>query len=474
MKALSRHFPVRAHAALENPDLQAAMGRAKGGFIDKRRLALERIPEFDALREAGREIKEHTLSHLDYYLEQFEERVTASGGTVHWAASAQDACRIVVDLCRNAEARHVTKGKSMVGEEIGINEALEAAGIERMETDLGEYIIQLADEPPSHIIAPAVHKTRQQVSELFHRHHRALGYTEVQSEVADLVNEARSVLREKFLNADVGITGANFLVAETGSVTLVTNEGNADLTNTLPRVHIVTAGIEKVVPTLEDASTLLRLLARSATGQEMSTYTTVTTGPRAREDLDGPDEFHVVLVDNGRSQMLGNEFRPMLRCIRCGACMNHCPVYSSVGGHAYGWVYVGPMGSVLTPLMVGLEEAGHLPNACTLNGRCEEVCPVGIPLPDMLRALRRRQFVDGLGSRRVRLGLAAWGWLARRPRLYRRLAGIGVRALSLLGRRGRFRRLPFASGWTEARDLPAPTGRTFLSAWRAHAKGSVP
>ncbi len=473
MEPSSRHFPVRAFGALDNPDLRAAMSRAKGGFIDKRRRALERIPEFDALREAGKEIKEHTLSHLDYYLERFEERVTASGGTVHWADNAQDACRIVVDLCRNAEARRVTKGKSMVGEEIGINEALEAAGIERMETDLGEYIIQLAGEPPSHIIAPAVHKTRQQVSELFHRHHQALGFTEVQSEVAALVDEARNVLRDKFLNADVGITGANFLIAETGSVMLVTNEGNADLTNTLPRVHIVTAGIEKVVPTLEDASTLLRLLARSATGQEMSTYTTVTTGPRAYEDLDGPDEFHVVLVDNGRSQMLGNEFRPMLRCIRCGACMNHCPVYSSVGGHAYGWVYVGPMGSVLTPLMVGLEEAGHLPNACTLNGRCQEVCPMDIPLPDMLRSLRRRQFEDGLGSRRARLALAAWGWLVRRPRLYRRLAGIGVRILSLLGRRGRFRWLPFASGWTAARDLPAPAGRTFLSAWRRRARGSA-
>ena len=470
MEASSRHFPGRAFAALRNPDLQAAMGRAKGGFIDKRRLAIEGLPEFDTLREAGKEIKEHTLSHLDYYLERFEERVRASGGTVHWAASAGDACRIVVDLCRNAEARRVTKGKSMVAEEIGLNEALEAAGIERVETDLGEYIIQLAGEPPSHIIAPAVHKTRKQVSELFHRHHRAQGFTEVQSEVAALVDEARHVLRDKFLSADVGITGANFLIAETGSVTLVTNEGNADLTNTLPRVHIVTAGIEKVVPTLEDASTLLRLLARSATGQEMSSYTTLVTGARARGDLDGPAEFHVVLVDNGRSQMLGNEFRPMLRCIRCGACMNHCPVYSAVGGHAYGWVYVGPMGAVLTPLMVGLEEAGHLPNACTLNGRCVEVCPMGIPLTDMLRALRRRQFEDRLGPRRARLGLAAWGWLARRPALYRRLAGLGVRLLSLLGRRGHFRRLPFAAGWTGARDLPAPPGGTFLGAWRRRGK----
>ena len=446
------------------------MGRARGGFIDKRRLAVSALPEFDALREVGKELKEHTLSHLDYYLERFEAQVTASGGTVHWADDAQAACRIVVDLCRSAGARRVTKGKSMVAEEIGLNEALETAGIERVETDLGEYIIQLAGEPPSHIIAPAVHKTKRQVSELFHRHHHALGFTEVQDEVAALVDEARNVLRDKFLSADVGITGANFLIAETGSAMLVTNEGNGDLTNTLPKVHIVTAGIEKVVPTLEDASTLLRLLARSATGQEMSVYTTLSTGPRARADPDGPDEFHVVLIDNGRSRMLGNEFRPMLRCIRCGACMNHCPVYSAVGGHAYGWVYVGPMGAVLTPLMVGLEEAGHLPNACTLNGRCQEVCPMDIPLPHMLRALRRRQFEERLGPRRARLGLAAWGWLARRPSLYRRLADLGVRVLSLAGRRGRFRRLPFASGWTAARDLPAPSGETFLSAWRRREK----
>ena len=473
MRATSRDFPARAQAGLDNPELRVAMGKAKDGFIAKRRLAVESLPEFEALRMAGRDMKEQVLSHLDYYLEQFEKQVSASGGVVHWAENAEQACRIVVDLCRNAGARRVTKGKSMVAEEIGLNEALEAAGLERVETDLGEYIIQLAGEPPSHIIAPAVHKTRQQVSALFHRHHQALGHTEVQSEVAALVDEARNVLRDKFLSADVGITGANFLIAETGSTMLVTNEGNGDLTNTLPKVHIVTAGIEKVVPTLEDASILLRLLARSATGQEMSAYTTLSTGPCAREDPDGPDEFHVVLIDNGRSRMLGNEFRPMLRCIRCGACMNHCPVYSSVGGHAYGWVYVGPMGAVLTPLMIGLEEAGHLPNACTLNGRCVEVCPMDIPLPEMLRALRRRQFEDRLNPRRARFGLALWGWVARRPSLYRRFADLGVRTLSLLGRRGRFRRLPFASGWTGARDLPAPAGETFVSAWRRRAKGSA-
>ena len=356
----------------------------------------------------------------------------------------------------------------MVGEEMAINDALEVAGFEPIETDLGEYIIQLAGEPPSHIIAPAVHKTKDQITELFHTHHEKYGLTDRQTEVADLVNEARTVLREKFLSADVGITGANFLVAETGSTVIVTNEGNGDLTNTLPRVHIVTAGIEKVIPTLEDVSTILRLLARSATGQEMSVYTTFTTGPRRTEDRDGPAEFHVVLLDNGRSQMLGNEFHDMLRCIRCGACMNHCPVYQSIGGHAYGWVYVGPMGSILTPLMIGLDEAGHLPNACTLNGRCETVCPVKIPLPAMIRKLRERQFIAHQVPPRTRLGLWLWAFLAKRPQLYHALTSFSVAVLAKFrGGRGGFRSVPFAGGWTQARDLPVPQASTFHAQWRA-------
>ena len=467
MRPVSRQFEFRSSLGLVNRELQTALGKAKAGFIANRTTAVDKLAEFEELRTASREIKEHALTHLDYYLERFEKRVVEAGGVVHWAASAEDACRIVVDLCRNAGARRVTKSKSMVAEEIGLNDALEAAGLERIETDLGEYIIQLAHEPPSHIIAPAIHKTKEQIGDLFLEHHRERGLTERQTEVAGLVNEARQVLREKFLSADVGITGANFLVAETGSVVLVTNEGNGDLTNTLPEVHIVAAGIEKIVPTLEDLSTVLRVLARSATGQEMSVYTTFSTGPRRAADLDGPRELHVVLIDNGRSQMLGNEFHPMLRCIRCGACMNHCPVYLSVGGHAYGWVYPGPMGSVLTPLAVGLGEAGHLPNACTLNGRCADVCPMRIPLPQMLRALRRRQFEDRLTPPRTRRWLSLWSWLARRPALYHPVTGTVVAVLGLLGRaRGRFRWLPFAGGWTAARDLPAPTGETFHRAWR--------
>ena len=466
MRPAAHDFPARARSALNDPDLARAMARARTGFVDRRLAVVEALPEFQALRRTAREIKEHALHHLDYYLERFEARVLAHGGHVHWASTPAEACAIVVDICRAAGAKRVTKGKSMVAEEIALNEALEAAGLETVETDLGEYIIQLAGEPPSHIIVPAIHKTRDQISDLFHAHHAKYGITERRTEATALVGEARAVLREKFQSADVGITGANFLIAETGSSVIVTNEGNGDLTNTLPRVHVVTAGIEKVVPTLDDMSTILRLLARSATGQETTAYTTLSTGPRRPRDLDGPDEYHVVLIDNGRSRMLGDEFHEMLRCIRCGACMNHCPVYHAVGGHAYGWVYVGPMGSVLTPLIVGLDQARSLPDACTLNGRCADVCPMEIPLPDLIRKLRTRGFEERITPPRVRLGLRAWAFMARRPALYRVATSLGMRVLGLLGRyRGRFRRLPLAGGWTGTRDLPAPAGRTFMSAW---------
>ncbi|MGI9304768.1 MAG: LutB/LldF family L-lactate oxidation iron-sulfur protein [Gammaproteobacteria bacterium] len=466
MKSQAHAFRSRATIALTDTALQQALGNAKGGFVDKRAAAVGALPEFAELRRTAKEIKEHTLAHLDFYLERFERQVQASGGHVHWARTAEEACEIVTRICGDAGKR-VTKGKSMVGEEIAINDALTAAGHEVVETDLGEYIIQLADEPPSHIIAPAVHKTRGQISDLFEEHHAQYGLNQRVTEIPDIVDEARGVLRAKFLAADVGITGANLMIAETGSTAIVTNEGNGDLTSVLPKIHIVTASIEKIVPTLDDASTILRVLARSATGQEMSSYTTFFTGPRREGDLDGPEEFHVVLLDNGRSEILGGEYREILRCIRCGACLNHCPVYGSVGGHAYGWVYSGPVGSVLTPLLQGLKEAGNLPNACTLNGRCQEVCPMSIPLPQMLRSLRKAEFSEKLTPPRTRLGLAVWAWLARRPRLYRAVTGAIIGILNVLGRkRGRFTRLPLARGWTAARDLPAPQGRTFMSQWR--------
>ena len=316
----------------------------------------------------------------------------------------------------------------MIGEEIAINDYLSANGIEPIETDLGEYIIQIRNEIPSHIIAPAIHLTQQQVEASFRETHTHLDPARQLAEPRQLLDEARGILRQKFLDADVGITGANFLVAETGTSVIVTNEGNGDLTQLLPKAHIVLASLEKVVPTLEDTSTILRVLARSATGQDMSVYTTFSTGPRRAADLDGPGEYHVILLDNGRSALLGSEFQEILRCIRCGACMNNCPVYASVGGHAYGWVYPGPMGAVLTPSLIGIENARHLPNASTFCGRCESVCPMRIPLPKMMRHYREQEYERKLSPRAVRTGLAAWAFLARRPALYHRLARIGAAA----------------------------------------------
>jgi L-lactate dehydrogenase complex protein LldF len=470
MQSTARVFPDNAHRAIGDVNLQAALARFSQGFPVKRRLAIERLPEFDALRDAAKAIKDHTLEHLDFYLERFEANVREAGGFVHWCADAETARQKVLDICREHGAHTVTKGKSMIGEEIGINEFLEEHSVKAVETDLGEYIIQLRHEPPSHIIAPAIHLSKEQVAGAFREHHTQYTPSRPLEEPRVMLDEARTVLRSEFLSAEVGITGANMLIAETGSIVLVTNEGNGDLTQTLPKVQIVIASIEKVVPTLEDAATILRLLARSATGQELSVYTTFTTGPKRPGDLDGPATFHVLLLDNGRTAMLGNEFREMLRCIRCGACINHCPIYGAIGGHAYGWVYSGPMGAVLIPNLIGLPEAGHLPNASTLCGRCEEVCPMRIPLPRMLRQLRQRQFEAKLSARPVRWGLAGWALLARRPALYRLAMRIGVGALGLLGRRrGRFRALPLASGWTNARDLPAPQGRTFQQMWSAKA-----
>lgn len=461
-------FPKRVAIAIHDKRLQAALDHASGGFVAKRQAQVDALPEFEALRERARTLKDHVLSNLDSYLEKYEAEVTRQGGHVHWAATAEEAQQIILGICRAAGAKTITKGKSMVSEEIGLNDALEAAGYQVVETDLGEYIIQLANEPPSHIIVPAVHKTRAQVADLFDTHHRPLGYTRHLTEVSEMVNEARQVLRGHYFAADVGITGGNFLVAETGSSIIVTNEGNGDLTQTLARVHIVTSGIERVVPTLDDAVTFLRLLARSATGQETETYTTVSTGPRRADDLDGPKEYHVVLVDNGRSQMLGGAFREMLRCIRCGACLNHCPVYTAIGGHAYGWVYPGPMGSVLTPLINGIDKAYDLPNACTLNGRCQTVCPVKIPLPGLLREIRRQQFESGLTPAPIRWALQTWAWLARHAGLYHSVMRIGVPLLNRIGsKRGSLRWLPFAGGWTGTRDLPAPQGGTFRQAWKA-------
>lgn len=475
MRATSTAFKENATQALADARLQQALVFTRPAFPTRRAAAVALLPEFEQLRDIARDIKDHTLANLDFYLESWADKVERAGGQVHWCSTADEARAAVLAICQRAGARTVTKGKSMISEELAINEHLEQHGITPVETDLGEYILQLRKEPPSHIIAPAFHLNRDDWEQSFRAAHTDLPPDRVFADRRDLLAEARAHLRARFLAADVGITGANFLIAETGSSVIVTNEGNGDLTQTLPRVHIVLASIEKVVPTLEDTCTLLRLLARSATGQEMSVYTTFSTGTRRPGELDGPDEYHVVLIDNGRSNMLGSPFQPMLRCIRCAACLNHCPVYFTVGGHSYGWVYPGPMGAVLTPSLIGMDQAGHLPNASTFCGKCASVCPVKIPLPDLMRHWRERAFERHLTSPAARAGLSAWGWFARRPMAYRLLTRAAAWGLARLGRkRGRLSSLPLAGGWTGGRDLPAPEGDTFFARYaRARRAGEI-
>ncbi len=468
MEITADRFKENARHALADPQLQRALNHVRHNFIDKRAKAAGALPEFEELRKQARAIKDHALDHLDLYLEAYEARVTEAGGHVHYAETGEDARKIILDICRSVGAKTATKGKSMISEEIGLNDFLAENGIEPVETDLGEYIIQLRGEAPSHIIAPAVHVNQDQVEADFRRVHTHLDPNRDLSEPTSLLAEARAILRDRFLAADVGITGANFLIAETGSSIIVTNEGNGDLTQILPRIHIVIASLEKIVPTLMDASTILRLLARSATGQEMSVYTTVSTGPRRPEDPDGPAEYHVVILDNGRTAMLGTEYQEMLRCIRCGACMNHCPVYHAVGGHAYGAVYPGPMGAVLDPAIFGLEKTYELPNASTFCGRCESVCPMMIPLPKLMRHWRDKEFERGLTPSTQRYGIRFWAFFARRPWLYHLATRIAMRVLGLYARgRGRFTSLPLAEGWTRHRDMPAPTGPTFMALYKS-------
>ncbi|MEQ8667262.1 MAG: LutB/LldF family L-lactate oxidation iron-sulfur protein [Rhodospirillales bacterium] len=463
-------FSADARRAIADEQLQTVLSRFSRVSPASRAETISRLPEFELLRDAGKAIKDHALANLDVYLEQFEAAVTEAGGQVHWCRDAAEARATVLQLCRDVGARTVTKSKSMATEEIGLNDYLEEHGIEPVETDLGEYIIQLRKEPPSHIIMPAIHLNRQQVADTFRAAHDHLPPGRKLEEPRIMLDEAREELRSRFLGADVGMTGANMLIAETGSIVVVTNEGNADLTMTLPKTHIAVSTIEKIVPTLDDAMTVLRLLARSATGQDITVYSSFVTGPKRAADPDGPETFHMVLIDNGRSAMFDGGFRDMLRCIRCGSCMNHCPVYTTVGGHAYNSMYEGPMGSVLTPGLRGLASAGDLPNASTLCGKCETVCPMKIPLPQLLRRWRQRQHDARLNKPAQRWGLGVWSFLARRAWLYRIVSRLGAVALRVGAKgRGRLGRWPLAGGWTAARDLAAPSssgGETFMAAWR--------
>jgi L-lactate dehydrogenase complex protein LldF len=443
-----------------------------------RAAALAQLADYPAMRARAGQIRAQALDRLDELLVAFEGKVVAAGGVVHWASTAEEANAIVGGICEAAGARAVIKSKSMVTEELGLNESLEGRGLRVTETDLGEYIIQLRHERPSHILAPALHLALREIGRTFEEKHVRARDHEL-TEADEMLREARAELRGAFLGADLGITGANFLVAETGSVIIVSNEGNADLVASLPDTHIVVTGIEKVVPTLEDAGVLLRLLARSAVGESLSSYTTFIHGARRDGERSGPRGFHVVLVDNGRSALLASSSRAMLRCIRCSACLNHCPVYTSVGGHAYGSVYSGPMGAVLTPWIAGLAEAHHLPQASTLCGRCAEVCPVEIPLPELLRNERSRAFAEGRGNGSARLALRSWALVNRWPAVSAFMLGSMARILRLFSATGSpgtgrwLRRVPgLAAGFMHERDLAAPARRSFQARWKARTRGA--
>ena len=471
MHVQSMHFKPRAAEALGNGTLQSNLQKFNStGFTALRAKAVTEFGSdlFEKLRGEGAAIRDRGLANLDAWLERFESEATRRGATVLFAETREEACELLLDICRRHGVKKAIKSKSMLSEEAGINEALEAAGVIPVETDLGEYILQLAGEPPSHIIAPALHKNKDEVADLFEARHRAPRKTDIPL----MTREAREVLRGHFLSADLGLSGGNFLVAESGSGVIVTNEGNGRMVTTLPRVHVCLTGIEKVIPTLEDFATLLRLLTRSATGQPISNYVSLFTGPRGALDRDGPEHMVFILVDAGRTSLVGGDMQEMLRCIRCGACMNHCPVYRAVGGHSYGWVYPGPMGSVLTPSYVGLENALDLPQAATLCGACSVACPVKIPLPELLRSLREKQVNRGLRPARERLAFRVWSWVAQHPRLYALATAAAVRLLRLLGgTNGLIGRLPFGSEWTRGRFFPAPRSwRTFRALYAARPR----
>lgn len=461
------NFYERVEHGVNNEVMRGALGRATNRFITLRATSYASLPHIETVRDQARLMRRHTIANLDHYLELLVENVEQAGGVVHWAPDAEAARRIVLDIAQQNGVKRVAKSKSMVTEEIHLNAALEAAGLEVIETDLGEYIAQLAHETPSHIIVPVLHKTRQEIGRLFQQ---ALGgdYTD---DPEALTRIARTALRQVFLQADMGISGVNFGVASTGTLTIVTNEGNGRMVTSLPRIHVAMMGIERLVPTPDDLALILQLLARSATGQKITVYTSMMTGPRRSGDSDGPEQLHLVLVDNRRSEILGSELAEILTCIRCGACLNACPVYKSIGGHAYGATYPGPMGSVLSPLFNGLGQFGDLPHASSLCGACRDVCPVRIDLPNLLLKLRHQTVQAGHTPAWLKVGLKVYAETVKRPWLYRLGGKIARFGLNLMGRNGWVRRLPPPlDAWTDRRDFPTFAPQTFQERWQARRK----
>jgi L-lactate dehydrogenase complex protein LldF len=453
-------FPQAHLKALENTGVRGAVKRATETFNQNRTNAYAELPDVEALKAYAATVKDHTLEHLDYYLGRLADNIEARGGHVHFAHDSKDACEIITQITTAANAKLVVKSKSMVTEEIELNHALENAGMKVIESDLGEYILQLEGENPSHLIGPAIHKPKTEVDTLFNR----LYDVPLGSSADVLAAKARQIIRQDFLNADVGISGVNFAVAETGSIVIVENEGNARLTTSRPRMHIAVMGLEKVIPNIHDLGVYLKLLPRAATGQRSSVFVSLITGPKTELETDGPEEFHLVVLDNGRSSVLADpEMRASLRCIRCGACLNTCPVYQQLGGHAYGWVYSGPIGSVLDPSLLGLPEAKSLPFASSLCGACGEVCPVKIPLPQMLVTQRTRAVSAGLMPAVETLGIKAFKNLMKNPALYRLSSKMG-RFVNWGKTMPNFGIAPLSS-WQATRDFPAPNQKAFRDLW---------
>jgi L-lactate dehydrogenase complex protein LldF len=444
-------FREVARTKLSDAHVQGAIDASTARLRGHRLEAWSELDGVEQLRERAHDVRMRAVRDIDLYLGRFTESLAARGGQVKVCATPEEACAYVVDVCRRREATLVAKSKSMAAEEIRLNEALEAAGIRSVETDLGEYILQLADEHPVHIVAPAIEKTKEDVARLFSR----VEGSEVPAELEELTQSARRQLRQVFLEADVGITGANFAVAETGSIVTVTNEGNGRLVASLPKVHIAITGIERLVPTLADLSPLLQLLGRSGTGQRLTSYTHIVTGPRREGEEDGPEELHVVFLENGRRNLMGTKYEEMLACIRCGACLNVCPVYRKTAGEAYGPVYSGPMGAVLVPLLVGLRNAPSLPHASSLCGACTEACPVKIPLHELLLELRRDLVEQRTASWRERTALKLWSLAWSNVAGYRTstfLARLGQRFGARLGP---------GKAWAADRELPRLARKRF-------------
>lgn len=465
IKTSNIEFKPRLKHEMQDTIMRNAVTMAQERIGANRQKMVDELGHWEEWRDRAEQIRNHVLANLDAYLYQLSEKVTENGGHVYFARTAEDATNYIRDIARQKQAKKVVKSKSMVTEEIGMNKVLQAEGIEVVETDLGEYILQVDNDPPSHIVVPAIHKDRYQIRKVLNE---KLGYQGPETPEA-MTLFIREKIRQDFLEADIGITGCNFAVAETGSICLVTNEGNARMSTTLPKTHIAVMGMERIAPTFEEVDVLITLLCRSAVGTRLTSYNTWLTGPREAGHVDGPEEFHLVIVDNGRSKILGSEFKEILRCIRCGACLNTCPAYRQIGGHAYGSIYPGPIGAVISPLLGGYEDFHDLPYACSLCNACNQVCPVKIPLAQLILKHRQVMAETGLTPKSEQRITRMFNYVNSHPTLWKVGMNVGAKAAGWMIKNGKTPiKLSILNDWTEARDLPTPDGESFRSWFKRH------